>query len=69
LNQAGRNCAISGLRARDNVPFSSTGHDECDIAAAIESRIGERDAGLGHCAGDRYDPALRFLQRSLADKQ
>src|SRR6476469_6552120 len=47
-DQARRNRAIASLCARDDLSFSTSCHHEGDIAAAIESRIGQRDARFGH---------------------
>ena len=60
---------VSRLGASDDVPLFSSCHDECDIAAAVERRIGQRDARLGLPADDRDRPPPRLLQRRLTGEQ
>jgi hypothetical protein len=64
-NQAGGDCTISALRARDDMSLSSSGYYEYDIATAIESRIGQRDTRLGFRADHCDHPTSNLLQRWL----
>ena len=71
-NRANRRCGkhpISRLGAGDDVPLFSSCHDERDIAAAVERRIGQRDARLGLCANDGDRPPPRLFQRRLTGEQ
>ena len=62
-------CPVSGLGAGDNLPLFLSRNQECDIAAAVERRISQRDARLGFRANDSDRPSSRFPQRRLTGEQ
>jgi hypothetical protein len=68
-NHGRGNYPVSRLGAGDDLPLFSPRHYERDIAAAVERRVGQRDAGLGLRANDGDHPPSRFLQRRLTREQ
>jgi hypothetical protein len=63
------NRPVSGLGTSDDLALLLSRNHERDIAAAIEHRIGQRDARLGFCANDSDRPSSRLLQRRLTGEQ
>ena len=63
------NRPVSRLGAGDDLPLFLSRHHERDIAAAVERRVGQRDAGLGFRANDGDHPPSRLLQRRLTGEQ
>ena len=68
-NRACGKCPVPGLGAGNDASLFLSRHHECDIAAAVERRIGQRDARFGFRANDSDHPPSRFLQRRLTGKQ
>src|ERR1700726_3492727 len=61
--------AIAGPGARHHIAFSCSGRKECQIATAVERRIGQRNAWLGVRAEHRDRPPPLLLQRRLSGKK
>ena len=69
IDPGSRQRAVARLNSRQNLSLARAGHVEREIAAAIERRISERDAGRLLRAGHGNNPAPFLLQRRIAGEQ
>src|SRR6476660_5433808 len=68
-NSGCRYGADSRLRLCENALLFRAGHQEREIAAAVEHRIGQCDPRLRHCADDSKSPPLILFEGGITWEQ
>lgn len=68
MNASSRQCVITGSNPRENLALVRTDNEEGDVAAALESRVSQSDAGLRRFTDNRDNPATLLAQSGTARK-